>query len=338
MYFQILWTGNWKGAQSLRERINGPRTLESALYSRQEERGLNVLQHLQNEVNRIRRALIASLMHPNTEGHRQYAQMAVGRHMVHRATMTALAEQPLIPQPDPLRRPQAEEPLPDLLARTGLRSGEPLAADIGHQFVDAIRLTLTTSPSSDPNFAPDVYLVLVLKAEEGRPGRRVYYQLNFRYWRVRTRTAPSGGIYDPGGAPDVVEVQKFYRQFEPNQTDEFSVDVTGHALGPGNGPGAYRSMGVLLRDLLGMRLVLGRWPVPQTWLPTEVTLGVNGVEVLRRGLRGTRLGPLDSLDLGYPAPAPEVPPGPPSTMVEVRADNEPGNVVGGSTGRIAGPI
>jgi hypothetical protein len=68
-----------------------------------------------------------------------------------------------------------------------------------------------------------------------------------------------------------------------------------------------------LKDLIGVKLVVGDAlmlgrdsPINQTWLPEDLTLDINGVEVLTRDLRGTRLAPRGSVDLKYPDPAPEV--------------------------------
>jgi hypothetical protein len=94
-------------------------------------------------------------------------------------------------------------------------------------------------------------------------------------------------------------VKKFHPQLEPNRkNEEFSIDVSGHTI---------RSEGqVLLKDLIGMRLIVGDWEIPTTWLPEDLSVDINGVQVLTRDLRGTKLGPRDSVDLEYPDPAPEV--------------------------------
>ena len=50
-----------------------------------------------------------------------------------------------------------------------------------------------------------------------------------------------------------------------------------------------------------MKLVVGDWPHNQTWLPEDLSVDINGVQVLTRDLRGTKLGPRGSVDLKYPA-------------------------------------
>ena len=263
---------NFEGAKALRAKIDGPKSLEEALITRERVRGLTPAEWLAREIYRIQRALIASFVHPNREGDQQYADMAVRRYDAHRL---AIDDLPALWDPPPL--PGGPEPLEDRLSRFGLRGQGPLKADVGHEFVDAIRVTVSTSPSSDKAFSPDLYLQLVL-----RDLNTVLLQLNMQYYKRELF--------------DTTFVEKFHRQLEPKRSDEFSIDVSGHT-----------SEGqLLLKDLIGMKLVVGDWPHNQIWLPEDLSVDINGVQVLTRDLRGTKLGPRGSVDLKYPDPAPKV--------------------------------
>lgn len=298
MFARVSVFNNYEGAKALREKIDGPTSLEEALYTREGARGRTPKELLAREIYRIQRALIASFLHPNRQGDQQFADMALGRYSAHRAAIDNLPPHGLPPLPS---HPGGEESLQDRLSRFGLRGQGPLQADVGHEFVDAIRVTVSTSRSSDKGFSPDLYLLLVLRDLTvsvpllGRLGsfpNTVLLQLNMQYYKREVI--------------DIPWVEKFHRQLEPNQTDEFSIDVSGHT-----------SEGQLfLKDLIGMKLVVGDWPGNQTWLPEDLSVDINGVQVLTRDLRGTRLGPRGSVDLKYPDPAPEVgtPVLPPTTV------------------------
>jgi hypothetical protein len=273
---------NFEGAKALREKIDGPTSLEEALYTRERARGRTPAELLTREIYRIHRALIASFVHPNREGDQQYANMAVRRYAAHRLATDNLPHHGLPPLPS---HPGGPESLQDRLSRFGLRGQGPLQADVGHEFIDAIRVTVSTSRSSDKGFAPDLYLQLVLIKAATASGWVVNLQLNMQYYTRELAGTPF--------------VNKFYPQLEPNRKDEeFSIDVSGHTI---------RSEGqLLLKDLIGMRLVVGDWPQNQTWLPEDLSVDINGVQVLTRDLRGTRLGPRGNVDLKYPDPAPKV--------------------------------
>ena len=263
---------NFEGAKALREKIDGPKSLEVALFTREAVRGRTPAEWLTREIYHIQRALIGSFLHPNTEGDQQYANMAVRRYDAHRLAIDDLPG-PLGPPP----LPGGPETLEDRLSRFGLRGQGPLHADVGHEFVDAIRVTVRTSPSSDKAFSPDLFLMLVL-----RDFNTVLLQLNMQYYKRELS--------------DITFVEKFHGQLEPKLSDEFSIDVSGHT----------REGQLLLKDLVGMKLVVGDWPHNQTWLPEDLSVDLNGVQVLTRDLRGTKLGPRGSVDLKYPDPAPKV--------------------------------
>jgi hypothetical protein len=293
---------NFKGAKALRERIDGPTSMKTALFNRRRERGRTPAEHLAGEIHRIQRALIASFVHPNTQGARQYANMAVARFKLHRDTLASLPPEHL--SPPLLNNPGGAESLDHRLRRFNLRRSRFLRGDVGHEFIDAIRVTVTTDSRSDRNFPADVFLALVLKQmrQAAPPVRdqrheQVALQLNMQYYR---RVDLQEGDLD---------VTKFHPEFEPNRTDEFSVDVSGHI----------QSRRVLLRDVIGVQLVVGDWPDRgRTWMPTDFTLDINGIEVLSRNLRGTSLHPRGHIDLGYPAPIQETPPVFSSTVLQQR--------------------
>ena len=150
-------TSNFAGAKALREKIDGPKSLEVALFAREAVRGRTPAEWLAREIYRIHRALIASYLHPNREGDQQYADMAVSRYDAHRL---AIDDLPAPGDPPPLGAGLGGlEPLEDRLSRFGLRGPGPLKADVGHEFIDAIRVTVSTSTSSEeaphPRPVPD---------------------------------------------------------------------------------------------------------------------------------------------------------------------------------------
>jgi GDSL-like Lipase/Acylhydrolase family len=287
MMFAGVTLENFKGAKALREKIDGPTSLEVALFTRNKERGLTPRELLAKEIYRIHRALIASFFHPAPQGAQQYADMAIARYTAHRDAIHNLPRPQPQPQPSTHKEPGGPEPLEDRLKRFGLRGQGQLRADVGHQFIDAIRVTVSTSRASTKNFSPDIILLLVLQEISHGHHDTVTLQLNMQHY-----------IEEVGDLATIVT--KFHPELEPNRTDEFSVDVTGHT----------RTRQLLLKDLIGMELVVSRSPLPgsPTWLPEDLKVDINGVEVLTRNLRGTRLGPGDSVDLGYPAPVQQKPP------------------------------
>jgi hypothetical protein len=238
-------------------------------------------EHLAGEIYRIQRALIASFVHPNTQGARRYADMAIMRYELHRDTLDSLPPLPPLPP-----MPGGPESLEDLLVRCKLRGNGNIRGDIGHQFIDAVRVTVRTSSKSDKNFPADLNLHLILK-KDGRGNERdeAVLQLNMQYFEI--------------SALGTTVVTKFHPEFEPLQTSEFSVDVSGY----------HKRGRVLLKNLVGAQLVVSDWPQGKpTWIPEDVRLDINGVEVLHRRLRGVAMHPRDRLDLEYPAPFQGKPP------------------------------
>ena len=287
----LLETSNFEGAKALREKIDGPKSLEVALFTREAVRGRTPAVWLAREIYRIHRSLIASYLHPNREGDQQYANMAVRRYDAHRL---AIDDLPDPGDPPPLGAGLGGlEPLEDRLSRFGLRGQGPLRADVGHEFVDAIRVTVSTSTSSEKDFSPDLILLLILREVVGGHHKTITLQLNMQYYaRIESEAVNTPAPFLGG-----LRVQKFSPQLEPGQTDEFAIDVSGHT----------REGQLLLKDLIGMELVVGDSPDDnQTWLPEDLSVDINGVQVLTRDLRGTKLGPRGSIDLKYPDPAPEV--------------------------------
>jgi hypothetical protein len=279
MLFGVTEFDNFEGAKALRDKIDGPKSLEVALFTRQAERGRTPAEHLAREIYRIHRALIASFLHPNRQGDQQIANMAVGRYKAHRLAIDSLpAHGGLLGGQHLGDFPGGPESLEPRLSRFGLRGQGPLQADVGHEFVDAIRVRVSTSRSSAKGFSPDLILLLILTDVVGGHHNTITLQLNMQYYEREF--------------VDIPFVEKFHPELEPDRTDEFSIDVSGHT-----------SEGqLLLKDLIGMKLVVGDWPINQTWLPEDLTLDINGVQVLTRDLRGTRLGPRGSVDLEYPDP------------------------------------
>ncbi|HEY5990225.1 MAG TPA: hypothetical protein VIV12_28145 [Streptosporangiaceae bacterium] len=109
------------------------------------------------EIYRIQHALIASFGHPTGYADQQYADMAIARYSAHR---DAIRNLPRLPE---TRLPGAPESLEDRLKRFGLRGPGQLRADVGHQFIDAIRVTVNTSRSATKNFRFDLFLLLLLR-------------------------------------------------------------------------------------------------------------------------------------------------------------------------------
>ena len=287
--------------KALAEQIDAPTSLKEALMRGNPVGGPTLVERLAHEIHRIQRALIASFVHPNTQGARTYANMAIARYKLHRTLRASLPPSGSGPQPRPV--PGDPEPFEDRLERFNLRRKGALQGHVGHEFIDAIQVTVKTSSDSDRGFPADVYLNLVLNVNrpnitrpdgtvvrDQRPNT-VPLQLNMRYYL-------SASVHG-------WEVTKFHPEFEPGRSDGFTVDVSGHA----------DNRRVLLREVKGVQLVVGDWSDfsddrdrSWTWMPEDFRLDINGIEVLKRNLRGKRLHPGDHLDLAYPAPVQEAPP------------------------------
>jgi hypothetical protein len=258
---------------------DGPTSLKRALFTHKADaKGRTPKELLLREIRRIRRALIASFFHINKAGHRRYADMAVARYKAHRRAIKNLPPQGPSLQLGHLRpsHPGGPESLEERLTRFGLRGPGSLRADVGHQYVDAIRVTVSTSRRSTKGFASDLFLRLVSRKDGQGRRSRTDIPLNFPYYKKDGR------------------VKKFSPQLEPGLTDEFSIDVSGYNRGGG----------VLLRNLIGMVLLVGprQGPTNQTWRPVDISVDINGIKVLTRDLRGINFGPGDSRDLNYPNP------------------------------------
>lgn len=257
--------------RQLAEKIDGPSALKASLTDGGVRREKTVRALLTEEIGRIRRGLIASFLHPNRLGAESYTRMAIARYRAHVDLRDSL---PTLPDFDG-GAVHGIETFAEMLLRCGLRGQGDLRADLGHQFVDTLRVTTWTREDSDPNLAPDVFIVLGLK--ETSEGFR--HRLNFQYYR-------------PGAI-----VEKFLPHFEPGRSHSYALDTGGS---------------IRLADLRSVRLRLGRMPRGvvggSRWRPERVLLEVNGVKVADRSdLANTVLGPREELDLHYPPPPPEEP-------------------------------
>jgi hypothetical protein len=109
------------------------------------------------------------------------------------------------------------------------------------------------------------------------------------------------GVLDPHAEhfPIAIPAIKAYPYFEPGAVNRLTVAVDGD---------------LLLPDIVGASVMLGDNPyanseVPKkfyglTWRPETVALEINGREAVRLTAFGKKFGPGQSLDLGWPAPAP----------------------------------
>jgi len=291
---------NFEGAKALREAMNGPTRLKEALFDRKSHGGLTPKELLRHEIGRIQNGLIASFFHPNTAGAQRYADMALERYDSHRRVIASI---PRIRIGGVETHPRAgSESVDALLTRFGLRSSSPVRADVGHLFVDTLRVTVKTSETSDKQLGSDVYIVLTVKTPEGSTTNKAW-QLNFQYYQyeVLNSTTP----------------RKFYPHFEPGQTNTFFIDTGG---------------GVKLEDVIGSRLVLSENPFNlsgSVWRPERVALEINGVPVVDRAFQDIRVHATASVDLQYPAPAASTPPVFTSTaMLRITSASPPDAVAG----------
>jgi lysophospholipase L1-like esterase len=289
MFLQLLASDNYKGAKALRGKINGPRSLEQALFTRSEVGGKSPKTLLNEELHRLQRALIASFFHPNEWGAARYADLAESRYVRHRKTMDALPKLPV----DDTAVVQIGESLGERLTRFGLRGPGPIQADVGNQFVDAVRVITETANDSDRNLGSDVYISFTLLPKAGQP-RTVSWQLNFQYREIRAPIV------------DARFLDRFYPQFDPGRKDDFAIDTGGS---------------VEIADIVGCRIRLspprpGTWKgVGNTWRPKTITLDINGVTVAERTFAGKSFGPGDTIDFDYPEPASD--PGAPEVVSHV---------------------
>lgn len=267
----------------LRDALDGPKSLRAAM--KPDDFHLDAtMMGLAKEIYRIQHALIASMFHPTVRGANRYADVAEVRYAAHRAAIASIPRlvdpRPSTPVPE-----HKSESMEERLVRFGLRSAAPLRADVGHAFLDAVRVTVRTSSDSTKNLALDLFLLLVLNTMSGRHYDTVFVPLSLR----RDEASFSSGA---------VVSRKYLPELEPGGITEFSVDVTGHA------PGAD---GLRLDTIAGAELVMSNQPhvgKNHVWIPEQITLDINGTEVVRRTVRDTRLGSQARFDLRYPGPAP----------------------------------
>jgi len=275
---------------ALRGAIDGPVPLRNALeHYRTDVSYANfaeLLKELRREILRIRHGILASTAHPNRDGARSYADNALRRLREHKEATTRAAQEARAAVA-PVAGP---EPLDLLLRRYRLRGTRALEADLTHLDVDSLAVRVVNSPRSEPNFFPDVWLVVSTRDKNGATGR-LQYLLNFAY-----DTVPVGQ-----GRHWVI---KPYPHFEPGVTNRLTIDT----------------MGTLrLEDIVGCSLLIGgdrlggKQPLQtygKTWRPDLVRLEVNGVEVVALNTSGRGIPMLSTLDLGYPAAKPIRAPGP----------------------------
>ena len=240
-----------------------------------------LLEPLQNEIERIQHALIASMSHPNAAGARSYADNAIER-LTRHLQVTEAIERAARPGSPPAGL--GGETLDDQLTRYRLRTAGPIGADVGHLDVDSLALRVVTAANSDQNFFANIWLYVTTNANYGRGGSREYL-VNFLYRQERNW------------------FHKYYPHFEPGQTNRFTIDTMD---------------GLRLDEIVGCHLVVGIDPLRgqraprrygRSWRPATVRLEINGVEVVNLDLAGQRFGFGYTLDLSYPAPEPNfVPP------------------------------
>jgi hypothetical protein len=284
---------NKDDVQRLHDAIDGPLRLKKAMQDYRaddtHDNLVRMLAFLADEIGRIQRALVASVSHPNAAGAKSYADMAIARLKGHLAVTETIRQEILHPSP---ALPAAGETLDAKLRRYRLRSAGPLDADAGHLDVDSLAVRVVTAADSDQNFFPDVWLIVTTKEANGKAGRR-QYQLNFTY-RLRQFVGLGGFMTS--------WVEKLYPHFEPGATNRFTVDTMGR---------------LRLDEIVGCTLLVGgdRLDGLQTlrdygkvWKPSSVRLEVNGHEVVDLAPTGQQFGFLTTLDLSYPAPAPNLAP------------------------------
>ncbi|PTT65194.1 hypothetical protein DBR22_12960 [Arthrobacter sp. HMWF013] len=265
---------NFEGAKALRAKIHGPTSLEEALFSRSPERGLSPLQLLVQEAHRIQHSFIASFFHPNTAGAKSYAGIAKDRYLKHLELTDAIDKKPAAGAAHAAPAAGAPETFEERLSRFKLRGPGPLQSDVGHYFVDSLRVSTKTASTSDKGLASDIYIVLHL-----RNGTTARWMLNFQYYEQEL-----------AGTKFLIKLQP---QFEPGEKEAFYVDTGGH---------------MELDKIVGVSIALstqrpGTWDkLGDNWSPERITLEINGVEVVNRPFSGLVVPPGGSVDLKYPDP------------------------------------
>jgi hypothetical protein len=270
--------------RTLADKLSGPVDLQLLLDSvandrdgrpaqagRQDANLRLLTRELAAEIHRIRRARIASFLHPTDRAALRYDHVAVDRYGEHEALVDAVTRAEAAGQPESVPSPDGNGTLSGLLSRFGLRSSGSLLADLGHLWVDAITLVTVTRRESDPFLGPDISLIV------HRDGKDAYeHRLNFPYHFIR-------------GGPDVVK--KFYPHFEPAVTNRFTVPLTEE---------------LRLDEITGMELVMGPDPAPSSklvgavWRPRRIELSINGRVVKDLTFARRELKPGERLPLTYP--------------------------------------
>jgi lysophospholipase L1-like esterase len=237
------------------------------------------------ETRLIQRALIASFLHPNATGARQYADIAMNRYRTHLELVAKIQADKKLPGPLKTPAQPGAETLEAKLRRFNLRGADSLLGDAGHLEVDALSVHVATGRDSDPNLAPNLVLIVEVRRADGSVAEQ-QHQLNFKYHFV------------PSGSPELpirMKVQKLYPHFEPDGTDHFTVDTAGR---------------LKLDSIIGMKLALvpdddGGAPAPddgKTWRPRRVDLEINGVKVFGQSFEGVEVEGTRRLDLSFPPP------------------------------------
>jgi len=271
---------------------DGPESLVEALTETINHNQNNALRKqaaaaLGREINRIQRALIASFLHPNKEGARHYATIALARYTEHRELVADIKRYSR-PGRRPAALPSGQERFEDKLVRFGMRSAGSLLADIGHSNVDAISLLVVTARDADLSLTPHASLIIETRTAAGVKGQRRYL-LNFPY---RLNIVPATH-------PPTVVVKKFYPHFEPAATNRFTIDTAN---------------GLRLEDIVGVKIELGpdqlagqllQGPHGTIWRPLRVEMEINGQKVLDMTFRTKEVRPGGVLNLNYPPKAPD---------------------------------
>ncbi len=290
----ILGTPSAATVKALRSSLTGPQPLLDGLAGDLSGRErLRLIPIITAEIRRIQRALIASFLHPNTEGARRYAAEAVRRYNVHTQRIAAIGT--VVKPTSPAQLPGGSETLEERLERFGLRGTGPLSADVGHEEVDSLAVTVVTERASERLLAPDMTLVVTNRLVGGAAAGRVVtreFLLNFPYRITNVLGAQL--------------VRKFYPHFEPAVTNFFTLNTSGE---------------LRLEQITGFAIAMGPDPVGgkfgNVWRPRRVQLEINGRVVHDQTFRNRELRPGQSLTLDYPPPARR--PGGTGTVATARA-------------------
>ena len=227
--------------------------------------------------------MIASFLHPSTEGAKRYAAEGVRRYDSHTQRIAAIG--PVVRPTSPAQLPGGPETLEQRLERFGLRGTGPLSAVVGHEEVDSVAVTVVTERASDRLLAPDMTLVVTNRLVGGAAAGRVVtreFLLNFPY-RITNVLGTQ-------------LVRKFYPHFEPAVTNFFTLNTSGE---------------LRLEQITGFAIAMGPDPVGgrfgTVWRPRRVRIEINGRVVHDQTFRNREIRPGQSLALDYPPAAPRRP-------------------------------